>query len=144
MQSMCGADCCEQCPRKSDCGGCAATDGHPFDGRCIAAECVKQGGLEEFLRFKKTLINEFNGLGIEHLQIEDLNLLNGFYVNLEYPLANGQTVKLLEDNLVYLGNQVEIPRSDRCYGLVADDRYLLVCSYGCNGKDPEIIRYQKR
>ena len=26
--------------------------------------------------------------------------LNGFYVNLEYPLPNGQSVKLLEDNKV--------------------------------------------
>ena len=34
--------------------------------------------------------------------------------------------------------------SDRCYGLVADDKYMLVCEYGCNGSDPEIIVYKKR
>ena len=44
--------------------------------------------------------------------------LNGFYVNLEYPLPNGQSVKLLEDNKVYLGNQIEIQGSSRCYGIV--------------------------
>ena len=45
---------------------------------------------------------------------------------------------------VYLGSQVEKHNSDRCYGLVADDNYLLVCEYGCNGVEPEIILYKKR
>ena len=43
-----------------------------------------------------------------------------------------------------LGNQIEIPGSDRCYGLAADDRMLLVCEYGCGGENPEIILYKKR
>ena len=70
--------------------------------------------------------------------------LNGFYVNLEYPLRNGRTVKLLEDKKIYLGSLVEIPGSERCYGVAADDRYLLVCEYGCNGSDPEIVCYKRR
>ena len=57
--------------------------------------------------------------------------LNGFYVNLEYPLPNGQSVKLLEDNKVYLGNQIEIPGSGRCYGIVADEKYLEVPVWFC-------------
>ena len=65
-------------------------------------------------------------------------------MHLEYPLANGQSVKLLEDNNVYLGNQIEISGSDRCYGLAADNTYMLVCEYECNGKKPEIIVYKKR
>lgn len=93
---------------------------------------------------KNTLIEEFNALGIENLHITDLNLLNGYYVNLEYTLPNGQAVKLLEDDKIYWGNQIEIPGSDRCYGIVADEGYLLVCRYGCNGADPEIILYKKR
>lgn len=93
---------------------------------------------------KNTLIGEFNALGIENLYVRDLNRLNGDYVNLEYTLPNGQRVKLLEDDKVYWGNQIEIPGSDRCYGVVADERYLLVCQYGCNGADPEIILYKKR
>lgn len=56
----------------------------------------------------------------------------------------GQTVKLLEDNNIYWGNQVEIPGSDRCYGLAVDEKYLLVCEYGCNGADPEIVTYKRR
>lgn len=55
-----------------------------------------------------------------------------------------QSVKLLEDNCVYLGNQIEIPDSNRCYGIVADDHYLLVCEYGCNGTEPQIILYKKQ
>lgn len=68
----------------------------------------------------------------------------GYVVNLEYPLPNGQSVILLEDDKVYLGNQVEMPGSDKCYGGVADDAYLLVCEYGCGGTEPEIIMYKKR
>ncbi|GLG03804.1 hypothetical protein Selli1_09780 [Sellimonas catena] len=96
------------------------------------------------MKLKDTLISEFHALGIEGLEVKELHLLNGFFVNLEYPLANGQSVKLLEDKKIYLGNQIERPGSDRCYGIVADESYLLVCEYGCNGTDPEIIIYKKR
>ncbi len=95
-------------------------------------------------KFEEMLIEEINGLGIKNLQVKALNLLNGFYVNLEYPLPNGQSVRLLEDNNVYLGNQIEMPGSGRCYGVVADEAYLLVCEYGCNGEKPQIILYKKR
>lgn len=144
MLSICGVDCCGECNRREDCGGCVKTDGHPFGGRCIAAECIKRGGFEAFKKMKETLIKEFNALRIKNLRVKDLNLLNGFYVNLEYTLPNGQSVRLLEDNYVYLGNQIEILGSDRCYGIAADDDYLLVCEYGCNGADPQIIVYKKR
>jgi hypothetical protein len=32
----------------------------------------------------------------------------------------------------------------RCYGLTADENYLLVCEYGENGKDPEIVVFRRR
>ena len=144
MLSICGMDCCDECSRKEACGGCKKSNGSPFGGTCIAAECIKKGGIEEFYRVKNELISEFNDLGIKGLKVTDLNLLNGYFVNLDYPLANGRSVKLLEDNNVYLGNQIEISNSDRCYGLVADDTYMLVCEYGCNGTEPEIILYKKR
>lgn len=53
-------------------------------------------------------------------------------------------IKLLDDRKIYLGYQVEKKDSDRWYGLVADREYLLVCEYGCNGEDPEIILLKKR
>ncbi len=105
---------------------------------------LEQGGFEAMEKLKKALIEEFNALGIPSLQVNGLNLLNGLYVNLEYPLVNGQSVKLLEDHRVYWGNQIEIPGSDRCYGIVADDKYLLVCEYGCNGTQPQIVLYKRR
>ena len=56
MLSICGAECCDECSRRDDCGGCRKTDGHPFGGVCIAAECSKQGGLEAIKKMKETLI----------------------------------------------------------------------------------------
>ena len=64
--------------------------------------------MDKLLDLKDALIEEFNSLGIEGLNLTDLNLLSGSYINLEYTLPNGQKVKLLEDDKMYLGNQVEI------------------------------------
>ncbi len=144
MLSICEADCCDKCGRRTECGGCVETGGHPFGGKCIAAEYIKKSGTDEFLNFKKSLIDEFNSLRIKGLIVKELNLLNGFYINLEYKLPNGQNIRLLEDDKVYLGNQMEKPDSDRCYGIAADENYLLVCEYGCKGADPEIVIYKKR
>lgn len=144
MTSLCGSDCCGKCPRLSECGGCQKTEGRPFGGRCVAAEWVKTGGLAHFEQEKSRLIAECNALGIQGLALADLNLLNGFYVNLEYTLPNGTAVKLLEDDKVYLGNQIERAGSQRCYGIVGDESHILVCEYGCGGADPEILLYKKR
>lgn len=59
--------------------------------------------MEKLLNLKAKIIEEFNSLGIEGLHLTDLNLLNGSYINLEYTLPNGQKVKLLEDDKMYLG-----------------------------------------
>lgn len=97
-----------------------------------------------FKKMKEMLIEEINALEMQGLHVNNLNLLNGFYVNLEYTLKNKQSVKLLEDNRVYWGNQIEIPRSNRCYDVVADDKYLLVCEYECNnGVKPQIVIYKR-
>lgn len=144
MLSLCGTDCCKGCGQREACGGASRPAGIPLAGSCTAARQIQQGGMAGFLNFKNALIQEINALGIPHLAVDDLNLLNGSYVNLEYTLTNGQKVKLLEDHKVYLGNQIEIPGSARCYGVVGDEQYLLVCSYGCNGADPEIVCYHKR
>ena len=144
MRSICGSDCCTVCPQKTACGGCRETGGHPFGGVCVAAACVEQGGPEAFSDWKRSAVEELNALSIPDLHIGDLIPLNGFYGNLEYHLPNGQAVKLLEDSKVYLGAQIERPGQERCYGVVADEKYLLVCEYGCNGADPEIVCYKRR
>lgn len=144
MASICGLDCCTACAQKDRCGGCIQTNGHPFGGSCAAAECVRQGGLDALAQKKQALIQEVNALGIPHLQISDLHLLLGSYVNLSYPMPNGESVRFLDDRRVYWGNQVEIPGSERCYGLVLDDTMLLVCSYGCQGADPALLLYRNK
>ena len=136
--AYCGTDCCKDCDRLAECGGCEKCGGHPFGGNCVAVEN------KDFITLKYTIVEEINGLGIEGLQISDLNLLNGGYVNLEYPLYNGATVKFLNDNDIYFGNQIERAGSERCFGVVANEKFILVCEYGCNGADPEIVLYKRR
>lgn len=144
MKTICGIDC-NDCEWKNVCKGCMETNGRPFGGECVAAECYKAGGKSCFITYKKQLMDEFNSLGIADMPaITNLFQLSGAYVNLEYTLSNGEKIKLLDDTKVYLGCQVEKSGSDRCYGLIADNHYLLVSEYGCNGIDPEIIVYKKR
>lgn len=76
--------------------------------------------------------------------MESLNALKGSYVNLEYTLPSGQKVMLLNDNKIYLGNQLCKPNNNRCFGIAADEEYILICEYGENGSDPEIVVYMRR
>ena len=104
------------------------------------------GGGEKFEELKKQLIDEFNALNIEGMpKVEKLNALVGSYVNLEYRLPNGRSVKFLDDDATYLGNQLECEfGGDRCFGILANMDFLLVCTYGEGGKDPELVLYKKR
>lgn len=145
MTSICGLDCCGSCPLKGQrCQGCAETNGHPCDGSCTAAAIILSCGWEAFARQKAQIIAEVNALGIPDLQISDLTLLNGSYINLAYDLPSGQRVKLLDDAKVYFGNQTQRPGTERCYGIAADENYLLVSEYGPNGAEPQILVFQKR
>lgn len=144
MKTICGLDC-TGCTFQCTCKGCSETYGHPFGGECIAAECYKAGGEHFFITYKDQLIQEFNALEIADMPaITTLCPLCGAYINSEYLLPNGSKVKLLDDTKIYLGYQVNKANSDRCYGLSADNNYLLVCEYGYNGEDPEIIVFKKR
>ena len=104
------------------------------------------GGAERFEEFKQQLIDEFNALNIDGMpKVEGLNALVGGYINLEYRLPNGKTVKFLDDNATYLGNQLECEfGGDRCFGIAANMDFLLVCTHGENGKDPQLVVYKKR
>ncbi|MBO4584866.1 MAG: helix-turn-helix domain-containing protein [Clostridia bacterium] len=100
----------------------------------------------EFEAFKKQLIDEINALQIEGMpKLEKLNALVGSYVNLEYPLPSGTSAKFLDDRATYLGNQLE-PEfgGDRCFGVLANMDFILICTYGCDGADPELVLYKKR
>ena len=104
------------------------------------------GGNEAFEQFKNTLIEEINALNIEGMpKLEKLNALVGSYINLEYRLPNGKTVKYLDDNATYLGNQLECEfGGDRCFGIAANMDFILVCTYEENGENPELVIYKKR
>ena len=150
-QTLCGIDC-TNCSCKNKCQGCVATAGHPHGGSCVLAECCKSrhqetcDTCERQCELKARLISEFNALRIPGMpQVTSLNALPGFYINMEYAMHNGCKVKFWDDNRIYLGNQFEkADGSGRCFGLTADETHLLVCEYGCNGLDPEIVIYKRR
>ena len=100
----------------------------------------------QFEKFKQKLIEEINALNIEGMpKVEKLNALVGKYVNLEYPLSNGTTAKFLNDGTTYLGNQLEsMFGEERCFGVVANMDFILICTYGTDGADPELVLYKKR
>lgn len=100
----------------------------------------------QFEKMKQQLISEINDLHIEGMpQVEKLNALVGSYVNLEYKLPNGKSVKFLNDSKTYLGNQLECELGgDRCFGVIADMEFLLVCTYEKDGLNPELVLYKKR
>ena len=104
------------------------------------------GGKEKLEEFKSQLIREINTLlDIEGLpKVENLNVLPGEFVNMEYTLPNGERVKFLDDKQTYLGSQLESELGDICFGIVANMDFLLVCSYEENGENPELVIYKKR
>ena len=100
----------------------------------------------QFEEFKKKLINEINELNVDGMpKLTKLNALVGSYVNLQYRLPNGETVKFLDDNATYLGNQLECELGgNRCFGVLANMDFILISTYEENGTNPELIFYKKR
>lgn len=103
------------------------------------------GGKEKLLEFKEKLIGEINVLmRLEGLpELEDLNVLPGEFVNMEYTLTNGEKVKLLDDKATYFGSQLEW-EAGKCIGIAANTSLILICSYEENGANPQIIVYKSR
>jgi len=100
----------------------------------------------QFEAFKEQLIEEINGLHIPGMpKLEKLNALVGSYVNLAYPLPSGASVKFLNDQATYLGNQLESEfGGDRCFGILANMDFIMVSTYEAEGKNPELVIYKKR
>ena len=107
-------------------------------------EELSDGG--EFEAFKQQLIGEINALEIEGMPpVQSLNALVGSYVNLAYPLPSGLSVKFLDDQTTYLGNQLESRFGDgRCFGVLANMDFILISTYEKDGADPELVLYKKR
>ncbi len=100
----------------------------------------------EFEAFKRQLIEEINDLHIEGMpRVEKLNALVGRYVNLEYRLPGGTYAKFLDDQTTYLGNQLESEfGGSRCFGVLGNMDFILVCTYEEGGANPELVLYKKR
>ncbi len=100
----------------------------------------------QFEAFKKQLIEEINALHIEGMpRVEKLNALVGRYVNLAYRLPSGAHVQFLDDQTTYLGNQLESEYGGgRCFGVLANMDFILICTYAAEGADPELVLFKKR
>ena len=124
------------------CKWCYADGDYTLD---VWKRYVDLGGKEQFEQFKKQLVDECNVLlRLKGLPgIENLNVLPGEFVNLEYTLPNGAKVKFLDDKATYLGSQLE-GEAGFCYGIAAGMDFVLICSYLENGESPELIAFQKR
>lgn len=94
---------------------------------------------------KEKLIEEFNALQVPGMEkVTELYEHEGAFVNLEYTLPSGQTVKFWDDKKIYYVNQLCKHGSDRCFGLVGDESHLMVCEYGDEGNDGDIVVYKRR
>ena len=100
----------------------------------------------QFEAFKQQLIDEINALHVEGMpELKTLNALVGSFVNLEYRLPSGQKVRFLDEGTTYLGNQLECEfGGDRCFGVLANMDFILVCTYEAQGANPELVLYKKR
>lgn len=89
MKTICGINC-KGCNWKKICKGCAKTDGHPFGGECVTAECYKSGGKKCYTEFKNQIIDEFNSLKIDDMpELTNLSQLIGNMLiwNIRFPVG---------------------------------------------------------
>lgn len=146
-KSLCGANCAE-CPSAKECKGCAETNGCPYGKQCFIANYILVGGEKSYRDFKNGLIKEINALNIDGMEkVAELYPLVGNFVNLEYPLPSGQSVKLLQNDEMYLGAQVKNLFDDggkTCFGVIARESFILICTYGENCENPELVLYKHR
>ncbi|MBQ2310449.1 MAG: helix-turn-helix domain-containing protein [Erysipelotrichales bacterium] len=100
----------------------------------------------QFEEFKKKLIAEINALRPEGMpEVQKLNALVGSYVNLAYPLPSGANIRFLDDRKTYLGTQLEPEFGEgKCFGVLANMDFILICDYEENGANPELLVYKKR
>lgn len=99
-----------------------------------------------FERFKQQLVEEINALHIPGMpKLSRLNALVGGYINLEYRLPSGKTVKFLDDGATYLGHQLPSELdAGKCFGIAANMDFILICTYEANGENPALVLYKTR
>lgn len=143
--SICGADCVS-CSNNKKCKGCETTNGKPFGEECFISKYIIIGGKENFEELKSQLVKEINDLNVEGMaKVSQLYALCGEFVNLAYPMPNGYDIKILDDNEIYLGCQVNCEfGDDRCFGVVANMSFIFISEYGKEGQSPEIVIFKRR
>lgn len=140
-KTLCGADC-DNCFSKGICRGCEESNYMPFGIKCTIAEKIKEGAFEVFYN---SLLSEINSLNIEGLgKVEKLYYLKGSFVNMEFILENGNKTKFLCDDKIYLCNQHKREGTNKCLGIACDEKIILVCEYGEDGKDAKLLCYKER
>jgi len=94
---------------------------------------------------RSDLIEQFNSLNITGMEpLTTLYALKGSFINMTYKLPGGMPARFWDDDKIYLGSQLAKKGSDRCYGLAADEKYLMVCEYDPDGTNPEIVVFKRR
>lgn len=104
------------------------------------------GGGGNLKAFAAKLAQELNELQIDGMpQVKDLRMLPGRPVNFAYRLPCGENVRFLDDDAVYPGARLDcLFGGDRCFTVLADLDFLLVCTHEKNGEAPELVIYKKR
>ena len=147
MESICGADCsiCEY-GKNAGCQGCKNTNGCPFGKQCFIAKIILEDGMEKYEEVQKQLLQEINSLCVEGMpEVTQLFPLNGAFINMDYPLPNGNTVPFLNNNEAYLGSQVVSQKnSQKCFGIAANLEFILVSEYSAGGENPALILFKRR
>ena len=93
---------------------------------------------------KDKLMAAFNDLGIPDMpSVTELYALKGSVINIAYTLPSGKTIEFWDDDKIYLGYQLPKQDSDRRYGIVADEQYLMVSEYSGYGSDAEIVVFKR-
>lgn len=119
-----------------------------LNGNCVLYECCKgqKGDFKDNIdNYKRQAMKEFNGLHIEGMpRVTELYALTSSSMNIEYGVPSGDRIKFLKVNNVYLGCELPKMGTDRIFGIICDNDYLLVSEYGMDRDDAEIIIYKKR
>lgn len=117
-----------------------------FVGTCIAEKFLSMGGNKNYSEFKSKLVSEINFyLKAEKIpEISELFEIPGEYINLKYPLESGEKTAFLRNDTVFFGNRIEFADLGVCFGAESFAGFILICSCGRDGSDPELILYKRR
>ena len=93
---------------------------------------------------EQILLEKIKKLGIKEFEnFNSLNLIDGNYLNIECTLPNGDKTKILDNDTQYYAKQIDIEGSDKCYGVAANEKFIAVYKYGCNGENAELVLWKK-